>query len=88
MWAPPGRTFSPASIRAGFRPEQIDHYEVAAEQPFAEDVVLGVRVFRQQINDQLVTLFGLSIPARRRQVLVTTSLAIPATWTRAGGASA
>jgi hypothetical protein len=62
MWAPPGRTFSPASIRAGFRPEQIDHYEVAAEQPFAEDVVLGVRVFRQQINDQLVTLFGLSIP--------------------------
>jgi len=62
MWAPPGRTFSPASIRAGFRPEQIDHYEVAAEQPFADDVVLGVRVFRQQINDQLVTLFGLSIP--------------------------
>jgi len=62
MWAPPGRTFSPTSIRAGFRPEQIDHYEVAAEQPFAEDVVLGVRVFRQQVNDQLVTLFGLSVP--------------------------
>jgi hypothetical protein len=62
MWAPPGRTFSPTSIRAGFRPEQIDHYEVAAEQPFAEDVVFGVRVFRQQVNDQLVTLFGLSVP--------------------------
>jgi TonB-dependent receptor-like protein/carboxypeptidase family protein len=62
MWAPPGRTFSPASMRAGFHPEQINHYEVAAEQPFADDVVLGVRVFRQQVNDQLVTLFGLSIP--------------------------
>jgi outer membrane receptor protein involved in Fe transport len=62
MWAPPGRTFSPASIRAGFHPEQIDHSEVAAEQPFADDVVLGVRAFRQQVNDQLVTLFGLSIP--------------------------
>jgi hypothetical protein len=62
MWAPPGRTFSPTSIRAGFHPEQIGHYEVAAEQPFADDVVLGVRAFRQQVNDQLVTLFGLSIP--------------------------
>jgi hypothetical protein len=62
MWAPPGRTFSPTSIRAGFRPEQINHYEVAAEQPFADDVVIGVRAFHQQVNDQLVTLFGLSIP--------------------------
>jgi TonB dependent receptor/Carboxypeptidase regulatory-like domain len=62
MWAPPGRTFSPASMRAGFHPEQINHYEVAAEQPFHDDVVLGVRAFRQQVNDQLVTLFGLSIP--------------------------
>jgi outer membrane receptor protein involved in Fe transport len=62
MWAPPGRTFSPTSRRAGFRPEQINHYEVAAEHPFADDVVLGVRAFRQQVNDQLVTLFGLSVP--------------------------
>jgi TonB dependent receptor/Carboxypeptidase regulatory-like domain len=62
MWAPPGRTFSPTSIRAGLHPEQINHYEVAAEQPFADDVVIGVRAFHQQVNDQLVTLFGLSIP--------------------------
>jgi len=62
MWAPPGRTFSPTSRRAGFHPEQINHYEVAAEHPFADDVVLGVRAFRQQVNDQLVTLFGLSVP--------------------------
>ena len=62
VWAPPGRTFSPTSMRAGFHPEEIRHYEVAAEQPFANDVVLGVRTFRQQVNDQLVTVFGLSIP--------------------------
>ena len=62
MWAPPGRTFSPASIRAGFHPEQITHYQFAAEQPIADDIVVGVRAFRQQVNDQLVTLFGLSVP--------------------------
>lgn len=62
MWSPPGRTFSPASSRTGFRPEQINHVEVAAEQPIASEVVLGVRVFRQQVNDQLVTLFGVSLP--------------------------
>jgi hypothetical protein len=62
MWSPPGRTFSPASARLGFHPEQIDHVEIAAEQPIANDVVLGVRAFRQQVNDQLVTLFGVSLP--------------------------
>ena len=66
MWAPPGRTFSPASVRAGFHPEQIDHFEIAAEQPFADDIVLGVRTFRQQVDDQLVTLFGLSLPTVAR----------------------
>lgn len=62
MWTPPGRTFSPASARYGFRPEQIDHFEIAGEQPLADDLVVGVRAFRQQVNDQLVTLFGVSLP--------------------------
>jgi hypothetical protein len=62
MWSPPGRTFSPASTRFGFHSEQIDHVEIAAEQPIANAVVLGVRAFRQQVNDQLVTLFGVSLP--------------------------
>ena len=63
VWVPPGRTFSPVSTRAGFHPEQINHMEVAAEQPIADDVVVGMRVFRQQVNDQLVTLFGVSLPS-------------------------
>ena len=62
MWVPPGRTFSPALTRAQFHPEQINHFEVAAEQPVADGIVLGVRAFRQQVNDQLVTLFGVSLP--------------------------
>lgn len=63
VWAPPGRTFSPVSTRTGFHPEQINHMEVAAEQPIADDIVVGMRVFRQQVNDQLVTLFGVSLPS-------------------------
>ena len=63
VWAPPGRTFSPVSTRTGFHPEQINHMEIAAEQPIADDVVVGMRVFRQQVNDQLVTLFGVSLPS-------------------------
>jgi hypothetical protein len=63
VWVPPGRTFSPVSTRTSFRPEQINHFEVAAEQPIGSQVVVGVRVFRQQVNDQLVTLFGVSLPS-------------------------
>ncbi len=62
MWLPPGRTFSPASTRFGFRPERIDHVEIAAEQPLANDILVGVRAFRQQVSDQIVTLFGVSLP--------------------------
>ena len=62
IWLPPGRTFSPASARRGFRPERIDHLEIAAEQPLDDDVVIGARLFRQQVDDQIVTLFGLSLP--------------------------
>jgi hypothetical protein len=62
IWLPPERTFSPASMRAGFNPEQIDHVEVAAEQPLDGGVVIGVRAFHQQVTNQLVTLFGLSLP--------------------------
>jgi len=62
MWSPPGRTFSPAASRFGFRPEQINHVEIAAEQPVANGIVLGFRAFRQDVDDQLVTLFGVSLP--------------------------
>jgi hypothetical protein len=57
LWLPPERTFSPVG-RAGFLPERLDHVEVGAERELAKDIVIGVRLFRQSIEDQIVTLFG------------------------------
>jgi hypothetical protein len=62
VWLPPERTFSPVSARRGFVPERMNHYEIAAERDLAADLVLGLRVFRQRIDDQVITLFGVSLP--------------------------
>lgn len=62
VWLPPERTFSPLSARRGFRPERLDHYEVAAEHDMGGGIVMGVRTFRQRIEDQIVTLFGVALP--------------------------
>jgi hypothetical protein len=62
LWLPPERTFSPVSSRSGFTPERIDHVEFAAEREFFGEALIGVRVFRQQVDDQLVTLFGVAPP--------------------------
>jgi hypothetical protein len=55
---PPQRTFAPLT-RAGFVPEDMRHYELAVEQLF-DGATIGVRAFYQTIDDQLVTVFGLS----------------------------
>jgi hypothetical protein len=62
LWLPPERTFSPVG-RAGFLPERLDHAEVGVERNFADEVIVGVRAFRQAVNDQIVTLFGMSAGA-------------------------
>jgi hypothetical protein len=54
---PPQRTFSPLT-RAGFRPEDTRHYEVAVERVL-DGITLGVRAFQQSVDDQHVTVFGL-----------------------------
>ena len=56
---PPQRTFSPLS-RTGFRPEDLQHYEVGAERDF-DGVTIGVRAFEQFVDEQLVTVFGLQL---------------------------
>jgi hypothetical protein len=58
LWLPPERTFSALSSRRGFRAERLDHVEIAAEREWGNELVTGVRVFRQRVDDQLVTLFG------------------------------
>ncbi len=61
VWLPPQRTFAPL-MRGGFRPEQTTHYEVALEQDLNATTVLGLRGFRQQVADQIVTVFGSQVP--------------------------
>lgn len=62
LWLPPERTFSSVASNRRFVPEQIDHVEVAAEREWAGRVVTGIRAFRQTVNDQIVTLFGVALP--------------------------
>lgn len=64
VWLPPERTFSPISGRHGFRAERVEHYEVGAEQEVGGGIVIGARAFRQAVSDQMVTIFGISLPHR------------------------
>ena len=59
-WLPPQRTFSPLS-RDGFRTQSLEHYEVGLSH-LVNGATFGVRAFRQQVDDQIVTLFGLRRP--------------------------
>jgi hypothetical protein len=64
LWLPPERTFSPLSTRSTFTPEHVDHFEVAAERQWIGDVLIGVRAFRQDVDDQIITVFGVTRPGR------------------------
>lgn len=59
---PPERTFSPVSSGRGLTPEHVDHLELAAERTWAGAFAVGVRAFHQRVDDQLVTLFGITLP--------------------------
>ena len=67
LWLPPERTFSQVS-RGAFRPQRLDHVEVAAEREWTNAIVLGVRAFRQNVDDQVVTMFGLALPDSPRGI--------------------
>lgn len=59
-WLPPQRTFSPLS-RDGFRTQGLEHYEFGVERVW-NGATVGVRAFRQDVDDQAITLFGLRSP--------------------------
>src|SRR5207244_1426876 len=61
VWLPPERTFSPLTNR-GFTPERVDQFEGGVEHEFQGGVTVGVRAFHQRINDQMITLFGVTLP--------------------------
>ncbi len=58
---PPQRTFAPLVPGAAFGRERTRHVGVALERDVAS-FLLGVRAFRQHVDDQLVTVFGLEQP--------------------------
>ena len=60
LWLPPERTFSQVS-NAPFRPERHDQIEIAVDRQWAEHLVVGFRAFTEQVDDQVVTIFGLSL---------------------------
>jgi hypothetical protein len=60
LWLPPERTFSSLSKDSRFQPQRLRHIEAVLERDFGSNYVIGVRAFRQAVNDQIVTLFGMS----------------------------
>jgi hypothetical protein len=60
-WLPPERTFS-ALGRHGLQVERARSLDVLFEHEFDRAYVLGVRRFFQEIDNQIVTLFGLTVP--------------------------
>ena len=62
LWLPPQRTFSSIVDSRPLQPERTDHLAVEAERDFGASTV-SLSVFRQHVDDQLVTMFGLDVPA-------------------------
>jgi hypothetical protein len=60
LWLPPERTFSQVS-HASFLPERHDQLEIAVDREWAKNVVVGFRAFREQVDDQVVTIFGVAL---------------------------
>lgn len=62
LWLPPERTFSPLTSPELLNSERVDHFEVSTEHEWIGDVMIGVRAFRESVDDQVVTLFGVTLP--------------------------
>jgi len=58
-WLPPQRTFSPLESDGEFQEERARHMEVALEQEWSSFTITA-RGFREDVDDQVVTLFGLA----------------------------
>ena len=61
IWLPPQRTFSALVTGQPLAAEHANHMEVEVERDFASATV-SLRAFRQHVENQLVTLFGLDLP--------------------------
>ena len=60
-YLPPQRTFAPLSQRTGFTAQSTQHYDAGIDRVM-NGATIGVRVFRERVDNQLVTVFGLRKP--------------------------
>ena len=63
IWLPPQRTFSSIEPGRPLRAEHTTHLAVEVERDIARSTV-SLSAFRQNVDDQLVTLFGADLPAQ------------------------
>jgi len=61
LWLPPQRTFSSLEPGHRFRAERTVHAGIGVERDFGATTI-EVRTFRQNTDDQLVTVFGTQLP--------------------------
>ena len=61
VWLPPQRTFSSLVGGSPLEAERTNHVEFEVERDFAAATV-SVRTFRQHVENQLLTLFGVNTP--------------------------
>ena len=61
VWLPPQRTFSSLSGRP-LEAERTMHVELGLERDLGTASTVSVRAFRQEVSDQLVTMFGIDFP--------------------------
>jgi len=64
IWLPPQRTFSSLVERRGLEAEHTTHLDVALERDIAAAGTISIRAFRQKVDDQIVTMFGVEMPGR------------------------
>ena len=64
VWLPPERTFTSLSRFDELQAERSRHFEVGLDQSIGSNIVVGVKQFRQDVTDQLITMFnsGLHVP--------------------------
>lgn len=58
VWLPPVRTFAQLSSTDPLHAERSRHFEIAVEHDVGRTSTVGVRRFAQNVDDQIITLFG------------------------------
>src|SRR5262249_9001908 len=64
IWLPPQRTFAPIDGRTPLTSERTTHVSAEIERDLGTASSVSFRAFRQHVDDQLVTLFGVEMPGK------------------------